>query len=107
MKFGCLEKKSKKVILLLDRTIRSLYNAFVHYWGKVMARKSKIVISEQLRQAIIDSGQSLLGIAKGCGVDDGALSRFMRKERDLITRSVYKVCKYLNLELRKSKQKRR
>ena len=72
-----------------------------------MPRKSKAFISDQLRQAILDSGQTLLAIAKGCGVDNGALSRFMRKERDLTTRSVDRVCSYLGLELRKSKQKER
>ena len=72
-----------------------------------MVRKSKTLISEQLRLAIINSGQSLLAISQGCGVDDGALSRFMRKERDLTTRSVDRVCGYLGLELRKSGQKAR
>ena len=67
-----------------------------------MVRKSKPAISDQLRQAIIGSGQTLLAIANGCGVDNGALSRFMRKERDLTTRSVDRVCSYLGLELQKS-----
>ena len=73
----------------------------------VMMRRSRVVVSDQLRQAIRDSGLSLLGIAEASGVDDSALSRFMRGKRDLTTRSVDKLCRYLNLELRKSKQKGR
>lgn len=70
-----------------------------------MARRRKRSISRQLRQAIRDSGESLLHIAGQTGVDDGALSRFMRAERGLTLKSVDRLCKYLGLELWESKQK--
>ena len=70
-------------------------------------KKPRRVFSDQLREAIRRSGQSLLGIAQATGVDDGILSRFMRNERGLTTRSIDKLCQYFGLELRESKQKGR
>jgi len=72
-----------------------------------MAKRRTKVVSEQLRRAIRDSGESLCRIAAACGVDDGALSRFMRKERGLTLKSVDALCKHLGLELRESKRKGR
>jgi hypothetical protein len=72
-----------------------------------LAKKQAKHISEQLRQAIRDSGESLCHIANGCGVDDGMLSRFMRSLRGMSTKSVDRLCEYLNLELRESKRKGR
>ena len=69
-----------------------------------MARRRQKPVSEQLRQAIRDSGLSLYGLGRQSGVNDGALSRFMRGERDLTTRSVDRLCKSLGLELRESKR---
>lgn len=68
--------------------------------------KRKESASEQLREAIRAGGQSLCQIAKACGVDDGALSRFMRDERGLTTRSVDRLCQHLGLELRPIKKGR-
>ncbi len=72
-----------------------------------MARREDKPFSEQLRQAIRDSGLSYYRLARECGVNDGALSRFMRSERDLTARSIDRICSYLGLELRQSKQKGR
>ena len=72
-----------------------------------MAKKRVKHVSDQLREAIRDSGESLCQIAGGCGVDDGVLSRFMRGLRGLSTKSVDRLCEYLNLELRESKRKGR
>ena len=70
-----------------------------------LAKKQAKQVSEQLREAMDGSGQSLCQIAGGCGVDDGVLSRFMRDERGLTTKTLDRLCEYLNLELRESKQK--
>ena len=70
-----------------------------------MARRRAKALSEQLRRAIRDSEESLCHIARQCSVDDGALSRFMRKERGLTLKTVDALCKYLRLELRESKRK--
>ena len=70
-----------------------------------MARQKSKPVSEQLRQAIRDSGLSYYRLARECGVSDGGLSRFMRNERDLTARSIDRICSFLGLELRQSKQK--
>ncbi len=72
-----------------------------------MARKRATALSEQLRQAIRESEESLCQIAAQCGVTDGALSRFVRRERGLTLKSADALCKYLGLELRQSKRKGR
>jgi transcriptional regulator with XRE-family HTH domain len=72
-----------------------------------LAKKRVKHVSDQLREAIDDSGEKLCQIARGCGVDDGVLSRFMRDERGLTTKTLDRLCEYLNLELRESKRKGR
>ena len=72
-----------------------------------MARKRQPTVSEQLREAIAQAGQSLRLIAEECGVNDAQLSRFMRAERGLTTKTVDRLCEYLGLELRTSKRKER
>ena len=70
-----------------------------------MAKKRVKHVSDQLREAIRDSGESLCQIASGSGVNDGILSRFMRGLRGLTSKSMDRLCEYLNLELRESKRK--
>jgi transcriptional regulator with XRE-family HTH domain len=73
-----------------------------------LAKKQAKQVSEQLREAMDKSqksGESLCQMADGCGVDDGVLSRFMRGERGLTTKTLDRLCEYLNLELRESKRK--
>ena len=73
-----------------------------------MAKKRvKKHVSDQLRDAIRGSGESLCRIAGGSGVNDGILSRYMRGLRGLSTKSVDRLCEYLELELRESKRKGR
>ena len=72
-----------------------------------MAKKQSKQVSEQLREAMGGCGESLCQIAGGCGVDDGVLSRFMRGERGLTTKTLDRLCEYLGLELRQSKRKGR
>ena len=72
-----------------------------------MAGKRQRSVSQQLRKAIAESGQSLRLIAEECGTNDAQLSRFMRAERGLTTKTVDRLCEYLGLELRKSKRKGR
>jgi transcriptional regulator with XRE-family HTH domain len=57
------------------------------------------VVSEALRQAIRDSGQSLHAISRVTGVDDSVLSRFMRADRGLNLASVDRLAAYLGLAL--------
>jgi transcriptional regulator with XRE-family HTH domain len=71
-----------------------------------LAKKRVKHVSDQLRKAIGDSGESLCQIAGGSGVNDGILSRFMRGQRGLTTKSVDRLCEYLGLELRESSRRK-
>lgn len=42
--------------------------------------KKRIKLSDQIRQAVNDSGLSRYMICKGAGIDQGSFSRFMQKK---------------------------
>jgi len=70
-------------------------------------RKSKkTAVSEQLRQAIEDCGQSRYAICKSLGLDQGQLSKFMHGQRGLSLETVDRLCAHLGLELRQQSRKR-
>ena len=48
-----------------------------------MSKKRLKKLSEQLRQAVNESGMSRNAIARATGIDKGALSRFVHGERGL------------------------
>jgi predicted XRE-type DNA-binding protein len=60
--------------------------------------KSKTV-SDQLRQAIVNTDATQAEISQGTGVDLGVLSRFMRSDRGISDTTMSKLCNYLALEL--------
>ena len=62
-------------------------------------------ISEQLKDAIRRSGESLYAIGKATGVDNGRLYRFMCGQRGLTLETVDRLCSYLGLVLREAKRK--
>ena len=62
-------------------------------------------VTEQLRNAIKASCQSLRQIAKGADVDVTSISRFLNKERDITGDTLDKLCKYFKLELVPRKKK--
>jgi transcriptional regulator with XRE-family HTH domain len=57
-------------------------------------------IVDQLRQSITQSGESEYAIAKGSGVSQSVLNRFMNGERSIGLETAAKLCAYLKLELR-------
>ena len=57
-------------------------------------------ISDVLRRAILDSGLSLLRIAKDTGVQRASLSRFVRGKNSLRLDVADKLAVYFHLELR-------
>ena len=57
-------------------------------------------MSEQLRQAIEQSGMSHYAICKAAGLDQAAMSRFMSGKSGLATSSVDKLAALFNLELK-------
>ena len=65
----------------------------------------RVTFSDQLRQAIRDSNESLYEIARRADVDDGQLYRFVSGARGLTTKTLDRLCEYLGLELRPAKRK--
>ena len=61
--------------------------------------RRKDTVSEQLRKAIESAPVSRYRIAQETGVTEGALSRFVRRERGLDLSSVDKLAAYLGLVL--------
>lgn len=64
-----------------------------------MAKQRMTLVSEQLKQAIEDSGQTRYAIANACGIDHGHFSRFMAGERGLSLDTLDRLCRHLGLEL--------
>jgi transcriptional regulator with XRE-family HTH domain len=56
-------------------------------------------IVEQLRQAIANSGQTEYAIAKGSGVSQSVVNRFVNGERGISLETAAKLCEYLDLDL--------
>ena len=56
-------------------------------------------LTEQLRQAIRDSGKSLNRLAEASGVHKAQLSRFLRAERTLTLTAAARLCACLGLRL--------
>jgi transcriptional regulator with XRE-family HTH domain len=61
--------------------------------------KKKLIVAEQLREAIRQSGRSLNQLAADSGVDKSRLSRFLRGERDLTLTATAILCEKLGLHL--------
>ena len=69
-------------------------------------RKTNRTMTEIIQAAIRDSGLSLNEVGRQAGVDMGAISRFMRNERNMILPQIEKLCGVLGLELTGKKQRK-
>lgn len=63
-----------------------------------MSSKSNTIV-EQLRQAMVSSGQTEYAIAKGSGVSQSIVNRFARGQRGISLETAAKICAYLKLDL--------
>lgn len=63
-------------------------------------KRKKTTMSDQLRDAIENCGQSRYAIHKATGIDQGQLSRFMHGEAGMSLDTVDRLFEYLELELR-------
>jgi len=54
---------------------------------------------DELRNAILNSGQTEYRVAKESGVAQPVLNRFLRGERGISLNTAAKLCKYLRLHL--------
>jgi hypothetical protein len=70
-----------------------------------MKRKSE-TMSDTLKRAIAESGQSLIGIQRETGVNRISLIRFMRGETSLRLDVADKLAIYFGLELRQKRKGR-
>ena len=64
-------------------------------------------VSDTIRKAIRESGRSLYNIAGHTGIDASRLSRFMRKERELGSKSIDILCRELKLTLKQERRSRK
>jgi transcriptional regulator with XRE-family HTH domain len=55
-------------------------------------------LAEQLRELIVDSGITFYALAESCGIDRGAISRFVAGERDLCLTSAGRIAEALGVE---------
>jgi len=62
-------------------------------------KKSPPSIVDQLRQAIADSGETEYAIAKGSGVSQSVVNRFVHGERGISLDTAARLCAYLELKL--------
>lgn len=66
---------------------------------------SRPTIADTLRRAIEESGESVYAIAKGSGIAQPVLHRFVAGERDLTTRTADKLLVYFGFDLVRRKGK--
>jgi transcriptional regulator with XRE-family HTH domain len=72
-----------------------------------MAKRRTNKLSDQLRQAIDDCGQTRYQIAMATGLDQAALSKFHHGERNLSWDSVDRLGEYLGLRIVKGRRRKR
>jgi len=61
--------------------------------------KKKPKVSEVLRKAVKDSGQSMYALSKGSGLSYAIIWRFVSGDRTLSQNAIDQLCEYLGLEL--------
>ena len=64
-----------------------------------MAKKPSSLLTDQLRQAIDDSGMTRYQIAKGTGIDESALAKFYNRHRGLSMDALNALGEFLQLTI--------
>lgn len=64
-----------------------------------MAKAKPVAFSEQLRQAIRESGLSMLAVGRETDIDKAALSRFLSGERGLRLEAIDRLCALLRVRI--------
>jgi plasmid maintenance system antidote protein VapI len=73
-----------------------------------MAKRRSMKLSDAVRKAIDDSGESRYAIAKATGIDESALGKFYNGHRGITTDTLDRLGEYLGLRIamdRKPKSK--
>jgi transcriptional regulator with XRE-family HTH domain len=71
-----------------------------------MNKKAQQKFTDQLRQAVAESGKTLGEFARNTGIDKSALSRFVNGERGLSMESLDAIGEFLGLRIIADKSKR-
>ena len=66
---------------------------------RIHSGKGSMNLVEELRQAILNCGETEYRVAKESGVAQPILNRFLRRKRGISLETAAKVCKYLGLHL--------
>jgi transcriptional regulator with XRE-family HTH domain len=61
--------------------------------------KNRMKLSDQLRRAVENCGQTRYAISKATGIAEATLSRFMAGERGLPMKTLDKLADYLNVNI--------
>ncbi len=64
-------------------------------------------LSEQLREIILNCGESRYSLWKKTGIDQATLSRFVNGDRPLTLKNIDTLGEYFGLELRATRQPKR
>jgi len=64
-----------------------------------MAKKRSIKLSDAVKQAIDDCGESRYAIAKATGIDESALAKFYNGHRGVNTGTLDRLGEYLGLRI--------
>ena len=72
-----------------------------------MAKRRSKKLSDAVRKAIDDSGQSRYAIAKATGIDESALAKFYNGHRGITTDTLDRLGEYLGLRIEMSKREGR
>jgi hypothetical protein len=78
--------------LILDNTTSNPYN-------KIMGKARTKLLTDQIRQAIDDSGLTRYQIAKGSGIDESALAKFYNGRRGLSMDALNALGEFLQLKI--------
>ncbi|HEV3204733.1 MAG TPA: helix-turn-helix transcriptional regulator [Gemmataceae bacterium] len=68
--------------------------------------KKRIKLSDQIRQAVENCGQTRYAISKATGIAESTLSRFMVGERGLPMKTLDQLAEYLDLNITTKKKGR-
>ena len=67
--------------------------------------KRRIKLSEQIRRAVDDCGQTRAAIGQAADIDESTLSRFMSGERGLSMKTLDRLADYLDLNITLGKRR--
>lgn len=93
----------RRLVALLHGASDAERNRLARYLAR---KEDEPTMTEELRNAIEQSGLTRYRISRDLGIDQAQLSRFMRGQRGLSLDALDRLCAYLNLSLSRRKKAR-